>query len=72
MMISSVPVVVQPIPEVSPASHKISRFALSIADTKVPKCFQTPTMKPYDGTTNLKSTYHNTKKGWESLPFNCT
>ena len=36
-MISSVPGVVQPIPEVSQDSHKISRFAYPICDAEIPK-----------------------------------
>ena len=51
-MISSVPGVVQPIPEVSPTTHRISRFAAPIADMEIPKRFQTPSMKLYDGTTD--------------------
>ena len=51
-MTSSVPGVVQPIPEVSPAAHRISRFAAPIAETEIPKRFQTPSMKLYDGTTD--------------------
>ncbi|XP_023757545.1 uncharacterized protein LOC111906037 [Lactuca sativa] len=51
-MISSVPGVVQPIPEVSPTSHKILIFTPVIADTEVPKRFQMPNMKPCDGTTD--------------------
>ena len=49
-MISRVTEVSRPIPEASPTSHGISRFIPSIADTKVAKFFQTPNMKPYDGT----------------------
>ena len=48
----SVPEVVYPIPEPSPTIHRISRSAPAIADTEVPKRFQTPSMKPYDGTTD--------------------
>ena len=44
-MISSVPGVVQPIPEVSQDSHKISLFAHPICDAEIPKRFQTPNMK---------------------------
>ena len=51
-LISSVFGAVQPIPEVSPISHKISRFTPAIADTEIPKCVQIPNMKPYDGTTD--------------------
>ncbi|KAJ0521635.1 putative transcription factor MYB-HB-like family [Helianthus annuus] len=51
-MISSVPGVVQPIPEVSQDSHKISRFVHPICDAEIPKRFQTPNMKLYDGTTD--------------------
>ena len=50
-MISNVPRVVQPIPKVSPTRHKISIFSRLIAEIEVSKCFQTPSMKPYDGTT---------------------
>jgi hypothetical protein len=51
-MISSVPGVTRPIPEVSNASHRISRFAPPICDVEIPKRFQTPSMKLYDGTTD--------------------
>ncbi|KAJ0898693.1 putative retrotransposon gag domain-containing protein [Helianthus annuus] len=51
-MISSVPGIVQPIPEVSRDSHNISRFAHPICDAEIPKRFQTPNMKLYDGTTD--------------------
>lgn len=49
-MISRVPGVVQPLREVSPTSHRISSFVAAIADTIVPKRFQTANMKPYDET----------------------
>ncbi|KAI3812244.1 hypothetical protein L1987_16951 [Smallanthus sonchifolius] len=51
-MISSVPGVVQPIPEISSTSHRISRFAPPLCDAEIPKRFQTPNMKLYDGTTD--------------------
>ncbi|KAD5961644.1 hypothetical protein E3N88_13117 [Mikania micrantha] len=51
-MISSVPEVVNPIPEVPVTTHRISRFAPPICDAEIPKRFQTPTMKLYDGTTD--------------------
>ncbi|KAD4180068.1 hypothetical protein E3N88_28659 [Mikania micrantha] len=51
-MISSVPGVVKPIPEVPAITHMISRFAPPICDAEIPKRFQTPTMKLYDGTTD--------------------
>ncbi|KAI3802237.1 hypothetical protein L1987_30367 [Smallanthus sonchifolius] len=51
-MISSVPGVVQPIPEISSSSHRISRFAPPICDAEIPKRFKTPNMKLYDGTTD--------------------
>ncbi|KAI3796339.1 hypothetical protein L1987_39007 [Smallanthus sonchifolius] len=51
-MISSVPGVVQPIPEMSATSHRTSRFAPPICDAEVPKRFQTPNMKLYDRTTD--------------------
>ncbi|KAI3816255.1 hypothetical protein L1987_15948 [Smallanthus sonchifolius] len=53
-MIYSVPGVVQPIPEISSTSHMISRFAPPICDAEIPKHFQTPNMKLYDGTTYLE------------------
>lgn len=49
-VISSVPIVVQPIQDVSPTSNMISIFSLVIGYTEVLKCFQTPSMKPYDRT----------------------
>ncbi|KAF5764919.1 putative retrotransposon gag domain-containing protein [Helianthus annuus] len=51
-MISSVPRVVKPIPEIVDGSHKVSRFALPICDAEIPKRFHIPTMKLYDGTTD--------------------
>ncbi|KAK1431738.1 hypothetical protein QVD17_08334 [Tagetes erecta] len=48
-MISSVPGVVTPIPEISVGSHKISRFAPPICDAEIPKRFKTANMKLYDG-----------------------
>ncbi|KAF5814718.1 hypothetical protein HanXRQr2_Chr03g0114261 [Helianthus annuus] len=51
-MISSVPGVVKPIPEIADGSHKVSRFAPPICDAEVPKRFHIPTMKLYDGTTD--------------------
>ena len=51
-MIFNVHGVVQHILEVSPTSYRISRLVPVITDTEVPKHFQTPNMKPYDGTTN--------------------
>ncbi|KAK9065007.1 hypothetical protein SSX86_016390 [Deinandra increscens subsp. villosa] len=51
-MISSVPGVVQPIPEVAPSSHRLSRFTSPICDVEILKRFQTPSMKLYDGTTD--------------------
>ncbi|KAI3742754.1 hypothetical protein L1987_60449 [Smallanthus sonchifolius] len=51
-MISSVPGVVQPLPEMSAISHRISRLAPPICDAEIPKRFQTPNMKLYDGTTD--------------------
>ncbi|KAI3742465.1 hypothetical protein L1987_60148 [Smallanthus sonchifolius] len=50
-MISSVPGAVQPIPEMSSTSHRISRFTPLICEAEIPKRFQTPNMKLYDGTT---------------------
>jgi hypothetical protein len=44
--------VVKPILEVSSACHKISRFAPPICDIEIPKRFQTPNMKLYDGSTD--------------------
>ena len=51
-MVSSVPEIVQPIPEVSSACHRVSRFASPICDAEIPKRFQTPSMKLYDGSTD--------------------
>ena len=51
-MISSVLEVVQPILESSPTSHGILRFAPAIADIELPKHYQTPSMKPYNGTSD--------------------
>uniref|UniRef100_UPI001CB9BDBB uncharacterized protein LOC122584645 n=1 Tax=Erigeron canadensis TaxID=72917 RepID=UPI001CB9BDBB len=51
-MISSVPGFCNPIPEVNPASYLINRYGDRIANVKIPKKFQVPNMKPYDGTTD--------------------
>ncbi|KAF5764494.1 putative retrotransposon gag domain, aspartic peptidase domain superfamily [Helianthus annuus] len=53
-MISSVPGVVKPIPEIADGSHKVSLFAPPICDAEIPKRFHIPTMKLYDGTTDPK------------------
>ncbi|KAI3725211.1 hypothetical protein L1987_64989 [Smallanthus sonchifolius] len=45
-------IVVQPIPEMTAASHMTSRFTPPICDAEIPKRFQTPNMKQYDGTTD--------------------
>nr|XP_043615893.1 uncharacterized protein LOC122587792 [Erigeron canadensis] len=49
-MISSVPGFFNPIPEVNPASYLINRYGDRIATVEIPKKFQMPNMKPYDGT----------------------
>jgi hypothetical protein len=51
-MISSVPGIMRPIPEMPVGSYKFSRFAWPICDVEIPKRFQTPSMKLYDGTTD--------------------
>ncbi|KAK1406299.1 hypothetical protein QVD17_41592 [Tagetes erecta] len=51
-MISSVTGVVRPIPEIPVGSHMISRFAAPICDAEIPKRFQTPNMKLYDGSSD--------------------
>ncbi|MFS7922007.1 putative retrotransposon gag domain-containing protein [Helianthus anomalus] len=51
-VISSVPGVVKPIPEIADGSHKVSHFAPPICDAEVPKRFHIPTMKLYDGATD--------------------
>nr|XP_043630041.1 uncharacterized protein LOC122601339 [Erigeron canadensis] len=51
-MISSVPGFYNPIPEVKPASYLINRYGDRIANVEIPKKFQVPNMKPYDGTTD--------------------
>ena len=53
-MILSVLHMIQHIPKVSVVSHRVSRFSPLICDIEVPKRFQTPNMKMYDGTTDLK------------------
>ena len=68
-MISSIPGVVQPIPEVSSASHRISRFAAPIADTEIPKRFQTPNMKLYDGTTDPEEHIAQYRERMEIIPI---
>jgi len=35
-------------------SHRISRFAPPICDAEILKCFQTPNMKLYDGSSDLE------------------
>ena len=68
-MISSVPVVVQSIPEVSPNTHRISRFAAPIAETEIPKWFQTPSMKLYDGTTDPEEHIAQYRERMEIIPM---
>ena len=51
-MISNVPGIVRPIAEVPTDSHRISRFVPSISNVQIPKKFQTPNMKLYDGSTD--------------------
>ncbi|KAL4562280.1 hypothetical protein LXL04_034479 [Taraxacum kok-saghyz] len=68
-MISSLPGVVQPIPEVSPATHRISRFAAPIAETEIPKRFQTPSMKLYDGTTDPEEHIAQYRERMEIIPI---
>ena len=67
-MISSVPKIVQLVPEVSPTSHMISRFIPTIVDTEVPKHFQNPNMKPYDGTTILEEHVAQYREMMEIIP----
>ncbi|XP_023769035.1 uncharacterized protein LOC111917605 [Lactuca sativa] len=67
-MISSVLGVFQPIPE-DPTSHRILRFAHAIADTKVPKRFQTPSMKPYDGTMHPEEHVAQYRERMEIIPI---
>lgn len=68
-MISSVPGVVQPIPEVAPASHRVSRFAPPICDAEIPKRFQTPSMKQYDGTTDPEEHIAQYRERMEIIPI---
>ncbi|MDV3199454.1 MAG: hypothetical protein Q8874_02600, partial [Sweet potato little leaf phytoplasma] len=63
-MISSVPGVIRPIPEVSQTAHGPSRFAPPICDVEIPKKFQIPNMKlyatvPAAGADNLKVLSHD-------------
>ncbi|KAL8255929.1 hypothetical protein R6Q59_030996 [Mikania micrantha] len=68
-MISSVPGVVKPIPDVPVITHMISRFAPPICDTEIPKIFQTPTMKLYDGTTGLEEYVIQYRERMETNPI---
>ena len=68
-VISSVPGVVQLVPDVSPTSHMISKFVPAIADTKVPKRFQTPNLKPYDGTTDPEEHVAQYRGRMEIIPI---
>ena len=68
-MISSVPGIVQLIPEASPTSHRISRFTPTIIDTEVPKCLQTPSMKIYDGTTEVEEHLAQYRERMEIIPI---
>ncbi|XP_023735311.1 uncharacterized protein LOC111883158 [Lactuca sativa] len=68
-MISTVPGVVQPIPAESPTSHRISRCAPAISDTEVPKRFQTPSMRPYHGTTDLEEHVAQYRERMEIIPI---
>nr|XP_043619677.1 uncharacterized protein LOC122591475 [Erigeron canadensis] len=51
-MISSVPGFCNPIPEVNPTSYLINRYGDRIANVEIPKKFQVPNIKPYDGTSD--------------------
>jgi len=48
-MVSNVPEIVQPIPEVSSTCHVVSQLATPICDAEIPKRFQTLSMKLYEG-----------------------
>src|ERR1043165_963738 len=63
-IVSSVPGIVQPVPEVSSACHRVSLFAPPICDAEIPKRFQTPSIKLYVGLQTLKNMWHNTGRGW--------
>jgi hypothetical protein len=67
-MISSVPGVVQPIPEVSSVSHMISRFS-PICDIEIQKHFQTPNTKLYDGTTDPEEHVARYRERMEIIPI---
>ena len=51
-MISSVPGIVRPITEVQAGSHHLSRFTPAISCIEIPRKFQIPSMKLYDGNTD--------------------
>lgn len=68
-MITSVPGVVQTVPEVSPTSYRISRFSPVIVDTKILKSFQTPSIKPYKGTTDLEEHFTQYMERIEIIPI---
>lgn len=68
-MTSSVPGVIQPTLEVSPMSHRISRFSPPICDIEVPKRFQMLNMKMYDMTTNLEEHVVKYREQMEIVPI---
>ncbi|KAJ0867449.1 putative retrotransposon gag domain-containing protein [Helianthus annuus] len=68
-MISNVPGVVKPIPEIPDGSHRASRFAPPICDAEIPKRFQTPNMKLYDGTTYPKEHVAQYRERMEIYPI---
>ncbi|KAD5507831.1 hypothetical protein E3N88_15534 [Mikania micrantha] len=67
-----VPGVVKPIPEVPVTTHRISRFAPPICDAEIPKRFQTPTMKLYDGTTDPEEHVAQYRERMETNPIHVT
>lgn len=68
-MISSVQGIVQIIPEASSTSHWITSFVPEIPDTKVPKHFQTPIMKPYNGTSDPEEHVAQYRERMEIIPI---
>lgn len=68
-MISSLPSVIKPIPNVSAVSHRVSIFAPPICDVEVPKRFQLENLKIYDGITNLEECDAHYREHIEIFPI---
>lgn len=68
-MISSMSDVNRLMPEVSLTSQSISRFAPTICNAEIPKCFQTTNMKLYDGTNGPEEHFTQYMEGIQINPI---